>query len=138
MDYLKERNILTDQTATAVAETTLTDDNAEFPEDNGEDNGLKGYFVRITDSSGTAQVRRILSNTTDQLTVSDPWTIVDGETYTYEVFEETPEVVTRLGSTPETITGDVNEASETTTSWITQRIMKIQQDHPPGPTGRSL
>jgi len=109
VDYLKERKILTDQTATAVTETTLQDDSEPFP----EDNALEGYFVRITDSIGTVHVRRILSNTTTELTVSNPWTIVYGEC-NYEVFEETPEVVTRLGATPEPFTGNVTGASETT------------------------
>jgi hypothetical protein len=76
------------------ASHTFTAAPINFTYDNPGDNGSE-YVVAITSGAGYRQVRRIVSNTSDTLTLEDPWGTIPANGDTYEVYEvwATPEAM---------------------------------------------
>ncbi|MGC9326222.1 MAG: hypothetical protein ACP5I1_01180, partial [Candidatus Hinthialibacter sp.] len=60
----------------------LIDSNAAF----GEDDGLAGYTIQITDGTGAGQERKIIANTGGELTVDYPWEMDLDVTSQYAIF----------------------------------------------------
>jgi hypothetical protein len=73
---------------------TFTAAPINFTYDNPGDNGSE-YVVAITSGTGYRQVRRVVSNTANTLTLEDPWGTLPANGDTYEVYEvwATPEAL---------------------------------------------
>lgn len=84
-----ERSLDTGYVASATS-TTLTDATKDWATDE-----FKYAFVEITKGTGAGQVREIVSNTSNTLTVSSAWTITPDTTSEYRIFGA-PELVKQL------------------------------------------
>ena len=65
---------------TSATSTTLTDTSKNWPTDQWKD-----YVVEITSGKGAGQIRKIVSNTSDTLTVDPPWTTIPDNTSRYAI-----------------------------------------------------
>ena len=65
---------------TSASSNTLTDSSKNWPTDQWKD-----YIVEIVSGTGAGQVRRIVSNTKDTLTVEPDWTTVPDSTSRYAI-----------------------------------------------------
>jgi hypothetical protein len=75
--------------ATSGAATSITDTNAGIMKRNWAQNQWRDYQVRITHGTGPTQIRKILSNTSTVLTISDyNWSAIDP--WFYCSFSTTP------------------------------------------------
>jgi len=79
-------------TATGGASTTLTDEAKDWGTDQWKD-----AYVEITEGTGEGQIRKIVGNTSNTLTVSVAWTTVPDTTSKYRIFGA-PSEVTLLDS----------------------------------------
>ena len=68
-------------TVTSATSNTLTDTSKSWATDI-----WKGRYVEITGGTGAGQIRLILSNTSDTLTLSASWAVVPDSTSTYRIF----------------------------------------------------
>jgi hypothetical protein len=78
----------------AFGSFTFTQAAVNYTYDNPGDNGQE-YVVAIVAGNGNRQVRRIVSNTGDTLSLEHPWGSIPGAGATYEVYEvwATPEAM---------------------------------------------
>jgi len=65
---------------TSATSTTLTDTTKNWPTDQWKD-----YVVEITSGTGEGQIRKIVSNTNNTLTVDPPWTTTPDTTSRYAI-----------------------------------------------------
>lgn len=96
-------------TATAGANTTLTDSGAAFPQ-NGN---FRGAQIKIVSGTGAGQIKTIKSNTATVITVYGNWTTNPDNTSVYRVY---------MGAPAETFTctsGSTTTAVQSTASWPT-------------------
>lgn len=74
-------------TVTSATSTTLEDSSKKW----GVDQWVEAY-VEITDGKGKGQIRKIISNTETELTISSPWSVVPDTTSKYRIFGAPSEV----------------------------------------------
>ncbi len=87
---LVNKRVITVDNATAATSTTITDTGETwFP------NEFAGLIVNLTSGTGAGQTRRVISNTTDTMTVAIP-------------FDVTPDTTTDFEVDPEALYGDSN------------------------------
>ena len=69
----------------SATSTTLTDTTKNWTNNYGapDDNGM--YYVTIVGGPGTGQIREVISNGTNTLTVDSPWQVIPGSSSVYSV-----------------------------------------------------